>query len=52
MMAYWIVKELASLWAGLDVTVEEASRNWMLYARPRSLSPMAVVSIVFRNHVS
>ena len=23
MMAYWIVKELSSLWAGLDVTVEE-----------------------------
>ena len=27
MMAYWIVKELASLWAGLDVTVEEGLRE-------------------------
>ena len=27
MMAYWIVKELASLWAHLDVTVEEALKE-------------------------
>lgn len=27
MMAYWIVKELASLWAGLDVTVEEGLKE-------------------------
>ncbi len=27
MMAYWIVKELSSLWAGLDVTVEEGLKE-------------------------
>ena len=27
MMAYWIVKELASLWASLDVTVEEGLKE-------------------------
>lgn len=27
MMAYWIVKELSALWAGLDVTVEEGLKE-------------------------
>ena len=27
MMAYWIVKELSSLWAGLDITVEEGLKE-------------------------
>ena len=45
MMAYWVVKELSSLWAGLDVTVQEGLKELDALCSTE-------VSIVFRNHVS